>query len=103
MDQRRVTMCRVGIFIRAVMFIIIFKLYSNFDDIKHIVLASAVDPDPAWIRIRTGSGFNRFSGSGSRFLIRIWIWGSESGSRRTKIIHKKKLINFMFQVLDVLF
>ncbi len=49
-------------------------------------LAETPQPPPGlWIRIRTGSGFNRVSGSGS-------------GSRREKMTHKswQKFRNFMF-------
>jgi hypothetical protein len=61
----------------------IYHLYAiqNFNDSKHIVLASVVDPD-----------FKQVSGSG--FRIRIWIWESESGSGsiRAKVIHKNKKV-----------
>ncbi len=60
--------------------------------LKFSVLISVLDPDPYpdpdWIRI--GSGFNGVPGS---------------GSMRAKLAHKhrKKLKNFIFEVLDVLF
>jgi hypothetical protein len=48
--------------------------------------------------IRIGSGFFGVSGSGSGFAIR-------TGYRRAKMTHKnrKKLMNLIFEVLDVLF